>query len=248
MRLRQVALVARELAPVVAQIEATLGIEVGYRDPGVRVFGLENVVMPVGDTFLKVVAPVEDDTTAGRLLKKRGGDGGYMVIVQSDDIAADRARMAELGVRIVFEVKTEGAEGIHLHPRDVGGAILSLDQMTPPESWPYAGPDWKSHVRGDVCTALAGAELQAADPDARAARWSQVIGRPVGPAREIALDDGTRLRFVPDRDGRGEGVSGVDLAVRDKAALLAAARAHGLVVEGDAIRICGTRFGLVESA
>ena len=247
MRLRQVALVARELAPELKQIEATLGIEVGYRDPGVKVFGLENVVMPVGDTFLEVVAPIEDGTTAGRLLQKRGGDGGYMVIVQSDDVAADRARMAELGVRIVFEVKTEGAEGIHLHPRDVGGAILSLDQMTPPGSWPYAGPEWKSHVRSDVCTALAGAELQAADPDAMAARWSQVIGRPVSPTREIALDDGTRLRFVPDRDGRGEGVSGVDLAVRDKAALLAAARAHGLVVESGAIRICGTRFGLLES-
>ena len=248
MRLRQVALVARQLAPVVEQIEATLGIEVGYRDPAIKAFGLENAVMPIGDSFLEVVAPVEDGTTAGRLLEKRGGDGGYMVIVQSDDISADRARMAELGVRIVFEVNMEGAEGIHLHPRDVGGAILSLDQMTPPESWPYAGPEWKSHVRTDVCTALAGAELQAADPGTMAARWSEVIGRPVGPAHEIALDGGTRLRFVADMDGRGEGVSGVDLAVRDRAAALAAARERGLDVDGDAIRICGTRIGLLERA
>jgi len=205
-------------------------------------------VMPVGDTFLEVVAPIQGGTTAGRLLDRRGGDGGYMVILQSNDVAADRARVADLGVRIVFDVNTGGAEGIHLHPRDVGAAILSFDQITPPESWPYAGPEWKSHVCTEVCTAVAGAELQSADPDALAARWSQVIGRPVGPAREIALDDGTRLRFVADGDGRGDGVSGIDLAVRDRAAVQAAARARGLEVEGDAIRICGTRIGLVEGA
>ena len=80
MRLRQIALVARELEPVVSDFSAILGIEVAYNDPGVRVFGLENAVMPVGDTFLEVVSPIEGGTTAGRLLERRG-DGGYMVIL-----------------------------------------------------------------------------------------------------------------------------------------------------------------------
>jgi hypothetical protein len=52
MRLRQVVLVARRLEAALADLTAVLGIDVGYRDPGVAVFGLENAVMPVGDTFL----------------------------------------------------------------------------------------------------------------------------------------------------------------------------------------------------
>ena len=71
MRLRQVATVARELEPVVDDFRAVLGIEVAYRDPGVAEFGLHNAVMPVGDTFLEVVSPTREHTTAGRFLDRR---------------------------------------------------------------------------------------------------------------------------------------------------------------------------------
>src|SRR5207237_4633997 len=102
--IRQVALVARELEPVVADLTAVLGIEVAFRDPGVAAFGLHNAVMPIGETFLEVVSPVREGTTAGRLLDKRGDDGGYMVILQTADLRPDRARLGPLGVRIVWQV------------------------------------------------------------------------------------------------------------------------------------------------
>ncbi|MCP5069350.1 MAG: hypothetical protein GY946_22525, partial [bacterium] len=47
MRLRQIALVAKELDPVVERLCSVLGIEVGFNDPGVAAFGLVNAVMPV---------------------------------------------------------------------------------------------------------------------------------------------------------------------------------------------------------
>ena len=244
MYLRQVALVAHELESVVEDICAVFDLQIGYRDPGIKVFGLQNAVLPVGNTFLEVVSPTEAGTTAGRLLERRGGDGGYMVIVQTDDLEADRARVDSLGVRVVFDVKAPGAEGIHLHPRDVGGAILSLDQMDPPEGWPYAGPDWKSHVRTERTTSIVAAEVQAEDPRAMAERWAEVFDRPVVRDSEIDLDRGSAIRFVPASDGRGEGVSGIDVSVRDPEAVLAAARARGLETGRDAIHMCGTRIGL----
>src|SRR6184192_2232333 len=150
MHIRQIALVARELEPAVADLTAVLGIEVGFRDPGVAEFGLHNAVMPVGETFLEVVSPVREGTTAGRLLDKRGGDGGYMVILQTADLRADRARLGALGVRIVWQVELDDIATVHLHPRDVGGAIVSLDHPRPPASWRWGGPEWEQKARTDV--------------------------------------------------------------------------------------------------
>ena len=173
MRLRQVALVARELEPVVEDLCAVLGLEVCFRDPGVSEFGLHNALMPIGSCFLEVVSPTRPDTTAGRLLDRRGGDGGYMVIVQTDDLARDRERLAALGVRIVWQIALPDAQTIHLHPRDVGAAILSLDQMPEPEAWRWAGPSWRSFVKTGVTKALVGVELQSPEPGALAARWGR---------------------------------------------------------------------------
>ena len=64
MKLRQIALVARELGPVREAFFAVLGLNADFNDPGVAKFGLENSVMALGDTFLEVVAPVEENTTA----------------------------------------------------------------------------------------------------------------------------------------------------------------------------------------
>ncbi|MFI5217148.1 MAG: VOC family protein [Candidatus Limnocylindria bacterium] len=248
MRLRQIALVASELDPVVRDLCGVLGLEVCFRDPGVAEFCLHNALMPIGDCFLEVVSPTRTGTTAGRLLERRGGDGGYMVIVQTDDLARDRERMAALGVRIVWQIELPDAQTIHLHPRDVGAAIVSLDQMPEPESWRWAGPRWRSFVKSDVTRALAGVELQSPDPGALAARWGQVFGRKPTATRDgahaLALDAGA-VRFAPARDGRGEGVSGVDLRVADPAEVVARARRRGAHVDGDVVVLCGTRFRLL---
>jgi hypothetical protein len=59
----------------------------------------------------------------------------------------------------------------------------------------------------------------------------------------IRLERGV-IRFAPDREGRGDGVAGFDVAVRDRERLLAAARARGLAVASDAVTIGGARIGL----
>jgi hypothetical protein len=243
MRLRQIALVGADLAAAKAEITQVLGLGADYLDKGVRKFGLVNAVWPVGDTFLEVVSPAEPGTTAGRLMDKRGGDGGYMVILQVDDGLAARARAVGLGVRLVEQAEFKGVVMTHFHPRDVGGAILSVDQMTPPERWEWGGPDWEANVRTEVSTGIVGAELQGPDPEAMATRWGEVLGRPVeftGEGWRIALDGG-ELRFVEAKDGRGEGLGAFDVAVRDPAAV----RAGAARTEGEAVVLCGTRVNLV---
>lgn len=243
MRLRQIALVAHDLEPVVSDLCAVLGVEVGFNDPGIGYFGLENAVMPVGDTFLEVVSPVQDDTAAGRYRERKGGDCGYMVLLQTDDFEGDRARMDALGVRVVWEARREEIRAMHLHPRDTGGTLCSVDQPTPAESWLWGGPDWRSAVRTDVTRALSAAVIQAPDPAGLAKRFGEVFAQAVHDRGdgtcEMRLDRGA-LRFVPARDGRGEVLSEIEVESPEPERVLAAARGRGLEVRDGAAGICGT--------
>lgn len=235
MRLRQIALVVRDLDAAVADLRRALGLGEPFHDPGVEVFGLRNAVLPIGDTFLEVVSPIRDDCSGARYLTRRGGDGGYMVIVQTDDLAAARLRIETTGTRIVFELTLDDIATIHLHPRDTHGTLLSIDAATQPAEWRWAGPGWRERSRTARCTALVGADIQCDAPAEVAARWSRVLARPFVPSSdggcEIALD-GAVLRFVPLRDGRGEGLHTVLLQ-----------RAAG--TSPGEITLCGTRFRLV---
>jgi len=214
MRIRQVALVARELEAVVSELCSALRAEVTYRDPLVATFGLENALVAVGTDFIEVVSPVRDDASASRFLQSNGGDGGYMVIVQTDDVEADRRRVEDLGVRIVWEIAFEDIATIHLHPRDVTGAILSFDEPRPAQSWRWAGSGWERQWPSVAATGIRGVELRAASPKEMAARWAAVLAAPVDPTPdgsfEITLDPGT-IRVVQARDGEREGVTAVAL-------------------------------------
>jgi len=176
-RVRQVVVAARELEPVAARLRETLGLGEPFADPGVAYFGLRNAVYALGDTFIEVVSPVADGTAAGRLLERRGGDCGYMIMFQVDDLAAARARAGAAGVREVFEVALEDIGEVHLHPADMRGAIVSLSAPRPSGGWRWGGPDWE---RRTVPGRVAGAAVAVREPDAVAERWRRVIGGPAG--------------------------------------------------------------------
>ena len=246
MRLRQIALAARELSPTVTTLTEVLGIEVSFNDPGVGVFGLENAVMPMGETFLEVVSPVRDDASALRWIEKRGGDSGYMVILQCTDFAdldAEVGRARRAGLPTVWEGDVEGARTVHFHPRKLG-AILSFDAMPTWDEWHWAGPNWPAHVRTERTGSIVGAELESPGPGRLAAEWALAVGtEPVADADGrpvITLPGGGRLVFV--KGAAGEGVAGLEVEVADRAAFEKAAGKHGVLGADGAATISGTRF------
>jgi Glyoxalase-like domain len=216
-RLRQAVLAASEIEPVAEALRATLGLGEPFRDPGVGLFGLQNTVFALGDCFLEIVSPTQPDTAAGRYLERHGGDCGYMVMFDLEDLPAARARAAEGGVRTVWEIDLPDISGTHLHPADIGAAIVSIDGSKPYGSWRWGGPEWTEQTGEGAPGRLAGVTLAVAEPAAVAARWSHVLGVPlsgdgaVGGDAVIALE-GAEMRFVPAGDG-AEGL--VEIAVAD---------------------------------
>ena len=248
MRLRQIALIAKDTEPVAEQLNKVFGLNVGYRDPGVEVFGLTNVVMPVGGEFLEVVAPFRDDASGARYLKRRGGDAGYMVILQDADALAHRERIEKLGVRLIAKSDTRKYRFTHFHPGDCAGVLMSIDSVEgdagwrePQSDWPPAGPDWRAH-QSTESLGIAAVTIQSRDPVAACERWCELLDVGAvtgGDTLQIRLDRG-EIRFVSPLDDDGTGVVGLDIEVKDAQATLGRAREAGLPVAAGAVQICGT--------
>lgn len=251
MRLRQIALVAHDLEPHAADFKAVLGLNVAYRDPGVAVFGLVNVVMPVGGEFLEIVQPVKPDASAARYLKRRSGDAGYMVILQDDDALAHRARLEAVGIRKIAEHAGRKYTFTHFHPGDFDGVLTSIDSVSgiddlyaTESDWPPAGPDWKDARADANVLGLSAVSIQSRDPAAAAARWASHLSSSVAGSNVVKLNAG-EIRFVRPVDDDGTGVVGIDIDVRDANPVLAAAKARGLTVSGNSFEICGISVTLV---
>jgi hypothetical protein len=256
LRLRQICLVASDLASVENQIADVLGLEICFRDPGVGKYGLHNALFAMGGTFLEVVSPTRPETAAGRYIDKRKGDGGYMYIVDCDNLEARREHFKAEGVRLVEDLKaTEWGitgEGIHLHPRDTGGCLLSVDRHSPngenmQGSYKWAGPDWQKHDRSQTVARIVGAAIQSPDPADLATRWSHLLQRPLRKGEsgmDIQLDE-SFVHFGPLRDDRGEGLRAVHLKVKDRSAIIANADRAGVPHGADYVDLVGVRFLLV---
>jgi hypothetical protein len=237
-----VALAAHALEPALALLQQVLGLGEPFRDPGVAEFGLQNGVLPIGEGFLEVVSPLKPGTTAGRWLERRGGDAGYMVIFQTDDLAAARARMGRLGVR-GLETALEDAATLHLPPgrrrhrldrRDAAARVVALGQAGLARTQPGRGGD-----------GLVGVVIEAPDPEA-GVRWGEVLDvRPDPDAPRgftLGLERGTRVRLVPAPPGHEAALVATEIAVRDRARFAAQAGAAGVLEADGAARIAGTRI------
>jgi len=242
MRLRQICLVAPQLAPVISDIADIMGLAVCYRDGNVAKYGLENALLPVDTILLEVVAPFKDGTTAGRFIEKTGGRGGYMAIFCCND-PDERGRNANaLGVRTANVIDHAPYHGVQLHPRDCRAAFIEFNHTEGSDdslgAYPPAGPDWQKFIRKDVTQALTGVEMQSPDPQGLAAHWGKTIGVALNDDAELKLPN-ANFRFVK---GSSEIMSALEFRVADVAGVLHAARAKGLAVAGNEFLLGGVTF------
>jgi hypothetical protein len=233
LRLRQICLVAADLDLASAQIEKALGVVACHRDANVAKYGLENVLYPVGSSFVEIVSPTRPGTAAGRFLERHGGRNGYMLILDCDDPEHRRRHAESLGIRVAHVIRHENYLGVQLHPKDTGAAMIEFNHTLGGEDpmGPYApaGPSWQHAVRADRVRGLRAVEIECAEPAALAARWSKLFDRPLAAPDCIALDAG-EIRFLPG-NGPEPVLAGVVLEA-------ASASTHDL---------CGVRFRLVDA-
>jgi hypothetical protein len=213
-------LIVRDLEGAIEQVHAELGaqplhgcadlssygIAADNMGPEGREFmaraGVENVVFSLGDNFLEIVAPTRADTPADRLLSRRG-DGGYIVILQTDNLDPYVRRAAAEAVRVAASIDSEQYASVQLHPRDVGAAMLEFALNK--QSAEAAGPWYPAGGRYQRAAgpALFGVDLTHPAPEVLAARWSRLTRRPlqVHDGFRIGLDESGMIAFMPGNEG-----------------------------------------------
>ena len=249
MRLRQLVIATSEIDLLADSICDLFELKRTFSDPELIVFGLQNVLIPVGDTFLEVVTPIKENTSAERFLKKRSGDGGYMVIVDSVDLEQERERLENVRMNIVWyeNRKFDGIHGqsLHLHPKQVGGAILSIDNMKPASSWLWAGTEWEKDTNKSLVSHLSGVNICSPDPDNLLSNWEKALGR------ERSLDgtsinlSGSSINFVINTQSQSEHISAFQIHTAKRLEIEKRAARLGVLINNN-IHLGGVDFLLVE--
>ncbi|MAK63058.1 MAG: hypothetical protein CMK09_18975 [Ponticaulis sp.] len=235
LRLRQL-VIATDHMEHADTLQRILALGAPYVDPGVRQFGLTNAVYAIGDQFLEFVIPTQADAPASRFIK-RFGVGGYMAIFQVPDIAVARTRVDTFGYRRIWNADFPEIAASHIHPADLGGAIVSFDEPKPPESWKWGGPDWqKNSIEGR----LTGAELTSPDPAQLATKWAGALGAEKISPTEFETQDGP-IRCI---DGAGEKLTAFSLSIDDRADTLNAASDEGCLMTEKGFKLAGVEFQL----
>ena len=250
-RLRQVAVVTRDRERVEADLVAMLDARLAERYPGVDQFGLGTAFYTVGNEFFEVVHAAVPGSVADRLIDRRGGDAGFIVMLECDGQAAYEQRAAALGIRVVDRTRSANGSQVQFHPKDTGGIYLAVTEITAPGAgdddgpWMYGGPSWRDGRGFEVVAGIIGAELACAEPLAVAARWSELLDLPWVPTGDgsaaMALRGGW-LRFVSSTPGWPGGLVGVAVVSPNPREVRRRAHARRSVGADGSISLGGVRI------
>jgi hypothetical protein len=74
--------------------------------------------------MIEVVSPFQQNTTAGRLLEKRG-DGGYMIIMQTEDAKKRREYIEAKGLsKVITSQERDDVVFVQYHPKGIKGMLF----------------------------------------------------------------------------------------------------------------------------
>jgi len=268
-RLRQIALVASDLEGAKDLLITVIGTEVIFRDPLVEQWGLRNILVPIGGDIIEVVSPFKPNTTAGRLLSKRG-DGGYMIIMQTEDASARRDYLQSNKLaQVILNHESEDSVCVQYHPKGITGGIIpeldshspSLTNPTPLQTrfspWHACGPrtsyaDYAAGMKRHSDLHLLSTTCRLAPGDdgveGAARQWEDVFGVVRGKRGGENEFVNARLDFVPGIQGQAGGLVEICIGVEGHIALgdmLVRAKRMGVLGGDGAVEMLGVRWDFV---
>lgn len=124
-----VAIAVNDLEAAIAYYRDTFGAEVEHREV-VEKDGVEEVLLPVADSFVQLLTPIRDDSPVAKYLAKKG-EGIHHVGYRVADCAAALDRVKAEGHQVIDEQPRPGSRGTtvaFVHPKTAFGTLIELVQ------------------------------------------------------------------------------------------------------------------------
>jgi methylmalonyl-CoA/ethylmalonyl-CoA epimerase len=128
-KIEHVALAVADLDVAIAHYRNVWGLEVTHRER-VEDQGVEEAMLPLGESFLQLLAPTSPDSTVARFLE-RSGEGLHHIAYEVDDLERELADLKSNGVALIDEKPRRGGRGhmvAFVHPKSNHGLLVELIQ------------------------------------------------------------------------------------------------------------------------
>ncbi len=128
-RLDHIAIAVPDIEAAIRRFSDDLGLElVGREDVASQ--KTTTAFLPVGQTQIELIHPIDGAGPVQKYLDKRGG-GLHHLCFETDDIEADVERLKAKGYRFITDSPQSGAHGsqvIFIHPKSCGGVLIELSE------------------------------------------------------------------------------------------------------------------------
>ena len=129
LRVEHIALAVADLDAAIDHYGAVWGLEVAHRER-VEDQGVEEAMLPIGDSYLQLLGATDPETTVGKFLAKRG-EGLHHIAYEVDDLEGTLAGLKAKGVPLIDEAPRRGGRGhmvAFVHPKGNHGLLVELIQ------------------------------------------------------------------------------------------------------------------------
>ena len=127
-----VGIAVEDLERAVEDYRRLLGVEPSHRER-IDDQGVDEVLFPVGTSFIQLLGALRPDTPVGRSLA-RSGPGLHHVAYRVDDIEDALGHLREEGARLVDDTPRAGSRNTRIafvHPASMDGVLVELVQAPP---------------------------------------------------------------------------------------------------------------------
>jgi methylmalonyl-CoA/ethylmalonyl-CoA epimerase len=126
-RITHVGIAVRNAGETAKLYEKLLGLK---QDKEFQLPSLKLAFMPVGESSLELVEPLDSRGSAARFLEEKG-EGIHHIAFEVEDISAEVERLKGLGIKLLNETPRKGPLGemlVFIDPKATGGVLVELAQ------------------------------------------------------------------------------------------------------------------------
>ena len=128
-KIEHVALAVADMDAAISHYRAAWGLEVSHREV-VEDQGVEEALLPLGESYLQLLGSTGADTTVSRFLARRG-EGLHHIAYEVEDLGSTLQELESKGVKLIDHQPRVGGRG-HLvafvHPSSNHGLLVELIQ------------------------------------------------------------------------------------------------------------------------